>query len=171
MAFATTGWYRQANVTARSTYGLNQQVVPGASVYVTVTSTNLAATIYSDPLLTATIVNSTVTADVNGNYQYYIPLNYLVTETISSPNQGNVVIPNIGIAGPIIGTLTTTSATSDTFTATGITATSHVSLTPTNSTAATMIASVYVSAKSAGSITVSHTGTPGATFDVIVTPY
>lgn len=167
----TTGFYRVGNVTARSTYGLNQEVQPGATIYVTVTSTGIGATIYSDPLLSAVIPNSTVTADVNGNYGYYIPLNYMVMENISSPNSGITVIPNIGINGPIVGSLTTTTATSDTFSATGILSTSHVSLTATNSTAAAMIASVYVSAKSAGSITVSHTGTAGATFDVIITPY
>ena len=167
----TTGWYRQANVTARSTYGLNLQVTPGASIYVTNTSNNLAANIYSDPLLTALIPNSIVTADVNGNYAYYLPLNSLVTENISSPNSGTSVIPNIGIAGIIVGSLTTTNATTDTFTATGIISTCHVQLTPTNSSAATMYTSTYVSAKNSGNIVITHPATAGGTFDIFVTPY
>ena len=170
-SFATTGFYRVANVAARQYGTVLQQVVPGASVYVTVTTSNLGANIYSDPLLSALIPNSTVVADVNGNYSYYLPLNYMVTETISSPSGSVVVIPNVGINGPIVGTLTTTSGSSDVISVTGVLSTSHVSLTPTNSAAATMIASVYVSAKSSGSITVSHSGTSGATFDVIITPY
>lgn len=158
-------------MTTRSTAGLNLKIQPGSSVYVTLSSTGTAATIYSDPELSLVIPNATVVADVNGGYGYYIPLNYMVTETISSPNNGSVVIPNIGVNGVIVGSLTTTSASSDVFSATGIVSTSHVSLTPTNSAAATMIASTYVSAKSTGSITISHTGTAGATFDVLVTPY
>lgn len=169
--FATTGFNRVSSAVARATYGLNLQVVPGATVFVTITATNLEANIYSDPLLTAIIPNSTVIADVNGNYNYYIPLNYMVTETISSPNSGNVIIPNIGINGPIVGSLTTTANATDVVSITGILATSHVSITPTNSVAATMSGAVYVSAKSAGSITVAHPSTAGATFDLIITPY
>lgn len=169
--FATTGFYRTSNVYSQITDGIISQVVPGAVIVVSVTSTGLAATIYSDPLLTLTIPNSTVYADVTGAYSYYIPLNYMVTETISSPNLGSVVIPNIGINGPIVGTLTTTNAVSDVVSATGILATSHVSLQPTNAAAATMFSSTYVSSKTAGSITVAHPATANATFDVIITPY
>ena len=169
--FATTGFYRTSNVYSRITDGLNSQVVPGAVVVVTVSSTGLAAVIYSDPLLTQAIPNSTVYADVNGGYGYYLPLNYMVTETISSPSLGGIVIPNIGINGPIVGTLTTTNATSDVISITGILATSHVSLQPTNAAAATMFTSTYVSSKAAGSITVTHPATSGATFDVMITPY
>lgn len=169
--FATTGFYRTSNVYSRITDGLNSQVVPGAVVVVTVTSTGLAAVIYSDPLLTQAITNSTVYADVNGVYGYYLSLNYMVTETISSPSLGSVVIPNIGINGPIVGTLTTTGAASDVVSITGILSTSHVTLQPTNASAATMFASTYVSSKSVGSITVTHPATSGATFDLIITPY
>ena len=171
MAFSTTGFNRVSNAVARATYGLNLQVIPGANIYVTVTSSNLGATIYSDALLSAVIPNSTVTADVNGNYSYYMPLNCMVTETISSPNSGDVIIPNIGINGPIVGSLTTTANTTDTVSITGVLATSHVSITPTNATAATIFGGVYVSAKAAGSITITHPATAGATFDLIITPY
>lgn len=169
--FATTGFYRTSNVYSRATDSLNSQVVPGATIVVTVTDTNVAATIYFDPLLSQPIANSTVFADVNGLYAYYIPLNYMVTETISSPNLGSVVIPNIGINGPIAGSLTTSAATSDVISIAGILPTSHVYLQATNAAGATMITSTYVSSKSAGSITVTHPATAGATFDVIVTPY
>ena len=170
--FATTGFNRVSNVTSRGLYGLNQQIVPLANIYVTVTATNLGATIYSDPLLSALITNSTVTADQNGNYSYYLPLNYMVTETISSPELSSaIVIPNVGINGPIVGSLTTSSATADTVSITGILSTSHASLQPTNASAATMLTSTYVSSKAAGSITITHPATAGATFDVIITPY
>jgi hypothetical protein len=67
--------------------------------------------------------------------------------------------------------LTTTNATSDVISLTGILATSHVSLQPTNAAAATMFTSTYVSSKAAGGITVTHPATAAATFDVMITPY
>lgn len=167
----TTGFYRFATVISRATAGLAAQIVPLAQILVTVQSSGAVAVIYQDPALSIPISGGLVTADIYGNYGFYLPLNYLVTETISSPNGALVTINNVGVNGPIVGSLTTSSGSSDVFSATGILSTSHVSLTPTNSSAATMIASVYVSAKAAGSITVSHSGTAGATFDVLVTPY
>lgn len=169
--FATTGFYRTSNVYSRATDSLDAQVVPGATIVVTVTSTDVAATIYSDPLLSETIPNSTLYADTGGLYEYYIPLNYMVTETISSPNLGSIVIPNVGMNGPIVGSLTTSSGTSDIILIPGILPTSHVSLQATNTSAAEMLTSVYISAKSTGSITVTHPATAGATFDLIITPY
>jgi hypothetical protein len=44
-----------------------------------------------------------------------------------------------------------------------------VSLTATNSAAAAMIAATYVSSKSANTLVITHTGTSGATFDIIAT--
>ena len=171
MAVTTTGWQRIGNVTTRAPFGVEQQVVPGAEVYVTLTSTGAAAVIYSDPALSITITGSLVTADNFGNYSYFIPLSYNVTETISSANGALLTIANIVANGPLVGTLTTTAATSDVVSIPGILSTSHVSYTPTNAAAATMIASTYVSNKSAGSITITHPATSGATFDLIITPY
>lgn len=170
--FATTGFYRVSNVYTRQTDGLNAQVTPGATVVVTVTATGLAATIYSDPLLTQTISNATVYADVNGNYSYYIPLNYMVTETISSPSQGGLVINNVGQAGPLVTSLSTTpGVTTYTISMTGITASSHVSFGPTNP-AAISGNFPYVLAKTTGSLTVVTSGLAGVqTYDLIITPY
>ena len=167
----TTGFHRFSNATSRAAAGLASQIVPLASVLVTVTSTGGVATIYEDPLMTILYAGGLVTADIYGAYDYYIPLNYMVTETISAPGGGSLVINNIGINGPLVGSLTTTSATSDVVLITGILSTSHVSLQPTNASAATMLTSTYVSAKAAGQITVTHPATAGATFDVVVTPY
>jgi hypothetical protein len=50
----------------------------------------------------------------------------------------------------------------------GVSASSFVSLTPTNSVAAAMTG-VYISAKNKNSITVTHPATAGGTFDVVVT--
>ena len=93
---ATIGYHRISRVLARAPQNVTAQVVPNAKVSVTVTATGLAATIYSDPLLSIPINPPVVTADLNGNYSYYIPLSYLVTETISSPGQGNSVVSNVG---------------------------------------------------------------------------
>ena len=96
---ATTGFHRVNRVLARAPQGVTAQVVPYAKVNVTATATGAAATIYSDPLLSVQITPPLVTADASGNYSYYIPLDYLVTETISSPNQGTTTILNIGSLG------------------------------------------------------------------------
>jgi hypothetical protein len=167
----TTGFHRIGNVTTRAPQGIYQQAVPGASVYVTATSTGVGATIYSDPELSVSISGSLLTADETGAYDYYIPLNYSVTETVSSPNNGLVVLSNVVQNGPLVGVLTTTANTTDTVSIAGILSTSHVAMQPTNASAATMYGSTYVSAKSAGSITVTHPATSGATFDIIITPY
>lgn len=70
---------------------------------------------------------------------------------------------------PIVTSFTTTAATSDNVTVTGMTSAGHCSLTATNSGAAGGIASVYVSAKTTNQITVTHTATSGWTFDVMCT--
>ena len=92
---ATTGFHRQNQIISRAPSGSYAQVVPYATVYVTLSSTGAAATIYSDPLLSAPIPNSTVTTDKNGNYGYYIQTNYCVTENVSAPGQGNIVNANV----------------------------------------------------------------------------
>ena len=171
MATTTTGWNRISTVTARVTGGVEQQVVPNAIIAVTSTLTGGEATIYSDAGLSIAIPNGIVTADLNGNYSYYLQLNYCVTENISSPNRNLLTLQNIVMNGPLVGSLTTTAATSDTVNITGILSTSRVSLQPTNAAAATMFTSTYVSAKSTGSITITHPATANATFDLIITPY
>lgn len=67
--------------------------------------------------------------------------------------------------------LTTTSATSDIVTLSGMTAAGHCSLTPTNLTAATNLATSYISTKAANSVTVTHTATSGMTYDLLCTMY
>ncbi len=99
MGVVTTGNHRFSNVTQRSQYGVLQQVVPGATIYVTVTSTGLAATIYSDPGMTIQIPGALITADPSGYYEYYIPAAYNVTEQITSTDGLNVTISNIVLNG------------------------------------------------------------------------
>jgi hypothetical protein len=65
---------------------------------------------------------------------------------------------------------TTTAATTDNVTVTGMTSSGHCQLQATNSGAAGGIASVYVSAKTTNQITVTHTATSGWIFDVLCTP-
>lgn len=171
MATTTTGWHRIGSVTTRATFGLEQQTVPGASIYVTSTATGLAATIYSDPLLSIAIVGSVLFADKYGNFDYYLPLNYCVTEAISAPNGSLTTEVNISQNGPIVSSFTTTGSISDTIPVTGALSTSHIFLQPTNAAAATMYTSTYVYSKANGSFVVMHPATAGATFDILVTPY
>lgn len=125
MAVVTTGLHRFSNVTARSQFGVLQEVVPGATVYVTVTSTGLAATIYSDPGMTIQIPGALITTDTSGGYEYYIPAAYNVTEQITASSGLNVTISNIvlngngsflpltggTLTGPLIGTSASFSST------------------------------------------------------------
>lgn len=78
--------------------------------------------------------------------------------------------PFMTLAQVVTATLTTTAAASDVVTVTGMTTTGHCSLEPTNAGAAGGIASVFISAKAANQITVSHTATAAWTFDVVCTP-
>ncbi len=68
------------------------------------------------------------------------------------------------------GTLTSTAATSDSVTLTwpdgGSRTPGTCSLMPTNASAATNIATSYISAKASNSVTVTHTATAGMTYDV-----
>ena len=91
----TTGYHRFSQVTARATGGSNLVVQPYAKVYVTSTASGTVATIYSDPLLAIPIVGATVTADGNGNYDYFIPLGYCVNERVAYPGAGSVTTKNI----------------------------------------------------------------------------
>ena len=96
---ATSGFHRVNQVIARGTSGVGAQVVPYASIAVTNTATGFGAVIYSDPGLSAVISPAVVKADASGNYGYYIPTGYCVSETVSSPGQGSYVIPNVCING------------------------------------------------------------------------
>ena len=70
---------------------------------------------------------------------------------------------------PLVATLTTTAASSDNLTVTGMTASGHCALSPTNASAATNIATTYVSAKTTNQITVTHTATASMTYDFLCT--
>lgn len=65
--------------------------------------------------------------------------------------------------------LVTTAATTDNVSITGVTSSSHCSLTPTNASAATNIATSFVSAKTTNQITVTHTATGSMTYDILCT--
>lgn len=71
------------------------------------------------------------------------------------------------ISWSAVATLTTTAATSNTLTVTGMTSSGHCSLTPTNASAATNIATTFISAKTTNQITVTHVATSGMTYDAL----
>lgn len=74
-----------------------------------------------------------------------------------------------GQCASLTASLTTTAATSDNVTVTGMVAAGHCALFQTNASAATNIATTYVSAKTTNQITVTHVATSGMTFDVLCT--
>lgn len=71
----------------------------------------------------------------------------------------------IGAAFPV--SFTSTGATSDNLTVTGMTASGHCTFAPTNASAATNIATTYISAKTTDQITITHTATSGMDYDFI----
>jgi hypothetical protein len=107
---------------------------------------------------------------------------------ISRDTSGNIVLDGTRFAGAVraertlalpdgnsstalVGSLTTTAATSDMVAIQGVTAGSHCVLTPTNAAAAANIASVFVSSKAApaNTITVAHAATADMTYDIACT--
>jgi hypothetical protein len=80
-------------------------------------------------------------------------------------------VTDFGSPCVIAGTLTTTAAASDDVTLTGMTAGGHCAApAPTNASAATNVATTYISAKASGSITVTHAAVGGMTFDITCWP-
>src|ERR1039458_6724444 len=94
-AQVTTGYHRVNQLLSRGQQGTTAEVVPNGTVYVTSTATGTAATIYADPLLSVQITSASVTTDSSGNYGYYIPLNYCVTERVAFPGGGSYTTTNI----------------------------------------------------------------------------
>ena len=146
----TTGYHRVNQLLQRGTSGAYAQIVPRGTIHVTSTATGLLATIYRDPLLTSQIASGSVTSDANGNYDYYIPLNYCVDETVSSPGAGSYTTTNIcGNTGssvalfatpPVLGSTTpnVVNGTSASFSGTlvagvSVSAQTNITYTPTTS--------------------------------------
>lgn len=83
-------------------------------------------------------------------------------------SQSTLTLPTTGTSyGVLKGTLTTTAATSDALTITGLATTSVCTFSATNSTAATNIATSYVSAVAANSVTLTHTATASMTYSFL----
>ncbi|HUN61529.1 MAG TPA: hypothetical protein VMU53_06055 [Candidatus Sulfotelmatobacter sp.] len=76
----------------------------------------------------------------------------------------------VGSNIPIPISFTTKSTTSENLVVTGMTSRGHCSLTATNAAAAAMMADTYVSAKTTNEITIKHTASRGAAFDILCTP-
>ena len=113
-----------------------------------------------------------------------IDQNQVATPLLRLPNSGfkddvaagtltanrTTTLPDGNSYTTVVASLTTTAATSDNVTVTGMTSSGHCSLTPTNASADTLLTGTYISAKTTNQITVTHAATSGATFDVLCTP-
>jgi hypothetical protein len=93
--------------------------------------------------------------------------------TFSAGSEQNLqILPSlpVGTANiPIVASLTTTAATSNTVTVTGMTSSGHCQFSPTNALAATNYSTSYVSAKTTNQITITHVATSGLTYDILCT--
>lgn len=72
--------------------------------------------------------------------------------------------------GDIKAQVTTTAATSDAITVTGVTSTSNCTFSPANASAATDVATSFISAVAANSVTLTHTATAGMIYNLQCTP-
>lgn len=72
---------------------------------------------------------------------------------------------------PLAASLVTTAATTDNVTVTGMTASGHCTMTATNAAASGLAAVPYISNKTTNQITVTHSVTANANFDILCTPY
>jgi len=82
-----------------------------------------------------------------------------------------IVDAGSGTSYPVLkGVLTTTAATSDAVTITGVTSTSNCVFGEANATAATNVATTYISAVAANTVTVTHTATAGMIYNIHCTP-
>lgn len=69
----------------------------------------------------------------------------------------------------LVASLSTAAATTDTVAITGMTSSGHCTFSATNASAATNIATTYISAKTTNQITVTHTATASMTYDIMCT--
>jgi hypothetical protein len=78
-----------------------------------------------------------------------------------------IAVPDANSHLMVVGTLTTTSATSDSLTLQGVTPSSHCTFAAANSSAAMNIASSYIFSVSNNSVTLAHTGTSGMIYNFV----
>lgn len=111
--------------------------------------------------------------DTSGNFSVGSSSTYNSNAFYVTP-AGNTTLHNLSVTGTctgcvLVASLTTTSATSDNVTLTGMTSSGHCSMTATNATAATNLSTTYISAKTTNQITVTHTAVSGMTYDFLCT--
>lgn len=136
--------------------------------FVGITFTAGASIKYDAPGFTGTSYFSSTTGTATGFPSFLTPSG--TTENVNSISI-YVDLNTIYILKAIPPvTLTTTAATSDNVTITGMTSSGHCSLGATNATAAANIATTYISAKTSNQITVTHVATSGMTYDILCTP-
>lgn len=96
------------------------------------------------------------------------PTTVAVTQPAATTGRGLATLDYVH-ANQAVGSVTTSAATSDVVTVTNATTTSHCGLAATNASAATNIATTYISAKAANAITLTHAGIAGMTYDLVCT--
>jgi hypothetical protein len=91
------------------------------------------------------------------------------TITGSFTNSWHTMLPDGNGSVPVVASLTTTAASSDSVSIKGATSSSHCTLTPTNASAAADSTGTYVSSKTTNQITVAHPASAGRTWDITCT--
>ena len=167
---AITGNYTELNTNPDYTFST---IYGGSGVnfsgnFMQISASNLANASFWDA-----ITGSPATINSSGNYTNGRMFDDTGGTVIDSGSIVGIALnksgSNIGVAPMYSFSLTTTAATADNAGTAGVTSSSHCALTPTNASAATNLATTYVSAKATGTITVTHTATAGMTYDISCT--
>lgn len=135
---------------------------------------NLTLTLPALGALAPIIINNagttTQTLSYSGSTSIGLPTQVAVGQTVCVySTSSNQYLPACAVPAAS-ATLTTTAATTDNLAMPGLITGGHCSLAPTNASAATNVATTYISAKTTNQITVTHTATAGMTFDAVCTP-
>jgi hypothetical protein len=123
----------------------------------------------AQPTATTENLRQTLGMQIDGNGDLYWPQH---TGYPYANASGKVTwSTNVGCSKTLVAALTTTAAATDTVTVAGMTSTGYCSLTATNASAATNIATTYISAKTTNQITVTHATIASMTYDVMCTAF
>ena len=182
-ATATT----DSNATDLQTLSAPQEMVPPGSVFLAgvsvtaVPNSDLYITTGASPITTPTptIVNPSASVGVaqwiaGGTLSSSTALANGTTATTQSPADNSTKVATTAYVDAAAGansvlkaSLTTTSATTDNVTITGMTSSGHCALAAQNASAATNIATSFISAYTTNQITLTHTATASMIYDFI----
>lgn len=151
-------WATNANTAWRMSFGSNCTTFPCPSYTDVFLISNVGSTLQAGD---SCFDNQGALGSGTGNQCLHSAVSPTAARVITTPDGNSSV--------PMVAALVTTAAASDNVAIQGMTSSGHCTLFPTNASAATNIATTFVSAKAANQITVSHTATASMNYDISCT--